>query len=361
MGLSLLENLPAMFRHQSSGGVLPHRLLLLSHSLSCFSDRLWDFAFPVLLARFHPDHALFVAALYSLSGQCATFFLAALLGVALDASPNRLAFVSAALALQNGATVLLSLAVLRLEAGAPLFACVGLLSAVSSLASMTERVTVTQEWAPVLTRGQGEAQRLAFNARLRQVYLVTKIGAPAAVGLALGLLAPVAVLLLVCGWNVVSCAGELSLLRGLWRDHPELRRGGGDKSGNEGAAAAAPWRTAAGSYARHPMLLCSLAYCGLFCTVLCPGSLLHIHLMTQYGVDASALAAFQAACSGLGVLGTLLVERAGKSGVAVAAGARGFLAAHGGAVAGVPVSVGLRLGARLPGAAGAVARGAVGL
>jgi iron-regulated transporter 1 len=297
--------------------------LLLSHSLSCFSDRLWDFAFPVLLARFHPEHALFVAALYSLSGQCATFFLAALLGSALDASRSRLTFVSAALAVQNGATVLLSLAVLRLEAGPPLYACVALLSAASSLASMTERVMVTQEWAPALTRGQAEALRLAFNARLRQVYLVTKIGAPAAVGLAMGLLSPVAVLALVCGWNVVSCAAELALLRALWLGNSALRESPGK---SEAAAATAPWGAAVGSFIRHPMLLCSLAYCGLFCTVLCPGSLLHVHLMTRHGVGESALAAFQGACSGLGVLGTLLVEYMGRRGMSVAAAALLFLA-----------------------------------
>jgi iron-regulated transporter 1 len=133
------------------------------------------------------------------------------------------------------------------------------------------------------------------------------------------------VLALVCGWNVVSCGAELALLRALWLGHPALRESpssGGAKSDT----ATAPWGTAVGSFVRHPMLLCSLAYCALFCTVLCPGSLLHVHLVTRHGVGESALAVFQGACSGLGVLGTLLVEQMGRRGVSVAAAGRLFLA-----------------------------------
>jgi hypothetical protein len=195
--------------------------LLLSHSLSCFSDRLWDFAFPVLLARFHPEHALFVAALCSLSGQCATFFLCTLLGQALDASKNQLSFVSTALALQNGSTVLLSLSLLLLNDGAWLYLCAAALSVISSLASLTERVIVEQEWAPVLMHSQSEARRLVFNAQLRQVYLVTKICAPVLVGLVVGFFSSLNALLFVCGWNG-SCVVEMRFLRGIWHENNEL-------------------------------------------------------------------------------------------------------------------------------------------
>jgi hypothetical protein len=66
---------------------------------------------------------------------------------------------------------------------------------------------------------------------------------------------------------------------------------------------------------RHPMFFCSLSYCFLFCTILCPGSLLHIHLMTNYGVREGMLAMFQAVCSGFGVLGTFMVTRVTGKGV----------------------------------------------
>ncbi len=197
--------------------------LLLSHILSCFSDRLWDFAFPILLVRFHPEQALFVAALYTLSGQCATFFLATRLGLELDAARDRFSAVRTALVLQNGSTVMLSLSLVWLKGGTLLFLNVAVLSAVSSLASMAERITTTQEWAPVLMENKPQAERLMLNARLRQVYLVTKICAPFLVGVVIGLMTPFRALLFVCGWNVISCLAEMQILWGIWRGNAVLR------------------------------------------------------------------------------------------------------------------------------------------
>ena len=55
------------------------------------------------------------------------------------------------------------------------------------------------------------------------------------------------------------------------------------------------------------MLLCSLSYALLYATVLCPGSLLHVHLIITYGVGQAALASFRAVCSTCGVIGTFLL------------------------------------------------------
>ncbi len=301
----------------------PLQLLLLSHTLSSFSDRLWDFAFPLLLAALvEPKHALVLAAMYTMSGQCATFLFSSLLGATLDAPHHGLTFLTAALLLQNLSTVALSAALVLLSAGNVwvLSVPVALLSAVSSLASAAEKISITQEWAPALLRKAlpKDVQRVTFNASLRQAYLGTKIVAPLVAGVALGASRSThGALLFVCGWNVCSCVVELALLRRIHSMVPELRvfkepasvsttRSvvGDDGSGGGGGGSLYAALT---TYANHPMALCSLAYCLLYCTVLCPGALLHIHLVTHYGVHEGVLAAFQAICSVLGMAGTFLV------------------------------------------------------
>lgn len=285
----------------------PVRLLLLSHGLSSFSDRLWDFVFPLLLAALvEPKNAVFLAAVYTLSGQCATLPFSARIGATLAAHP--LTFVTIALLLQNLSTVALSATLVLLGAGNVWVVAVpvALLSAVSSLASAAEKISITHEWAPALLRNHAESQRVTFNASLRQAYLVTKIVAPLMAGVAIGASRSTrGALLFVCGWNVCSCVVELALLRHIHSTVPELRSV--KKSVDAPAVTGVGLYAAVTVFAHHPMALCSLAYCLLYCTVLCPGALLHIHLMTHYGVREGALAAFQAMCSMLGVAGTFFV------------------------------------------------------
>ncbi len=295
----------------------PLQLLLVSHALSSFSDRLWDFAFPVICALVNPHNALFLAALYSLSGQSATFLLSARLGAVLDAAHVSLGFVTVALLLQNASTVALSAALMLLSSGAAqyqwsdwlLAAIVVLFSVVSSLSSAAAKISVTLEWAPALQRPI-EAECVSFNAHLRQAYLLTKIGAPLLAGAVISSSRSATLALaIVCGWNVCSCVVEIALLECVYSDTIKELHSGAPK-----AAQQQPQQPQCTSmsvimaiYVQHPMALCSLAYCFLHCTILCPGSLLHVHLMTRYGVREGALALFQAACSLLGVAGTFMV------------------------------------------------------
>ena len=287
--------------------LVPSDLLLLAHSLSSFSDRLWDFGFPVLLAQANPARAVFVAALFSLSGQFSSFLLAAPLGLLLDRVQSRLQLVAVALFCQNGATLVLSLAVALLDHDGLLFsALIVIFSCVSTLASIAERVTITQEWAPLLLLGKNEVQRVEFNAHIRQVYLVTKICAPVVAGFAIGLLpSQFAALLFICGWNIISCVVELTLLTWVGSALPKKKKTltPTKKADSKEVSTLGAIRI----FVRHPMLLCSLSYALLYATVLCPGSLLHVHLMTTYHVGQGALASFQAACSTCGVIGTFLL------------------------------------------------------
>ena len=145
--------------------------LLLSHGLASFSDRLWDFAFPLIAARVAPKDAFFIAALYALTGQCATFFFSGCLGRLMDQSTNRLNAMTVALLVQNVSTVGLSLALLFLtRISLSAFYCtIALLSASSSLSSASSNILVTHEWTPLLMDHRAESARVAFNGHLRQV------------------------------------------------------------------------------------------------------------------------------------------------------------------------------------------------
>ncbi len=297
----------------------PLQLLLLSHGLSSFSDRLWDFAFPVICSLVNPQKALFLAALYTLSGQCATFLFSARLGATLDAPHDSMSFVTTALLFQNASTVALSASLMLLSNSEGnnwvLYASVALFSVVSSLSSAAEKISVTLEWAPALLRHHLESERVAFNSSLRQAYLLTKICAPLLAGVVIGASrSATGALLFVCGWNVCSCGAELALLRRVHSAAPELQHVA-KRVAHVPNAAVPSTSSISGTrativvYAQHPMALCSLAYCLLYCTILCPGSLLHVHLMTHYRVHEGALASFQAVCSVLGVAGTFLVTQ----------------------------------------------------
>jgi hypothetical protein len=75
----------------------------------------------------------------------------------------------------------------------------------------------------VLIRHLSDAERIGFNARLRQVYLVTKICAPTMAGIVIGLLSSISALIFVCAWNIVSCVIELSILKDIWWKTTELQ------------------------------------------------------------------------------------------------------------------------------------------
>jgi hypothetical protein len=96
-------------------------------------------------------------------------------------------------------------------------------------------------------------------------------------------------------------------------------------------------------FLRHPVFLCSLSYCLLFCTVLCPGSMLHIHLVTKHNVSEPfvnkaktrkvlfflfflQIAMFQTVSSLCGFVGTFLMPLyVDKTGFSTVLGARLFL------------------------------------
>ncbi len=297
--------------------------LLFALGLSCFSDRLWDFGFPILLASSDPTHALFVAALVMLSSQVASFIFSPHLGLLLEGSDKFKALCFAVVG-QNGSTVVLSTALIMSEYNWFFYVLTAFFSSAATLSSTCERVILTQEWAPLLMEGKSDVEMAAYNARIRQVYLVTKIVAPLVAGSTFSVLSStVASLAFICGWNVVSCILELYLLHDIWKALPKLQQkkknsspatSDVDDSRSKSSSSAAAASSSSSSIIRvaniflsHALLPCMMAYSLLFATVLCPGSLLHLHLLSAHGVSETSLAFFQAACSSCGVIGTFLL------------------------------------------------------
>ena len=276
-------------------------LLLFAHAFSCFSDRLWDFAFPLCLgAIWSPHEASLLAAVSVFAGQGATFALSSKVGSELDAARSLWQPVKWALFIQNGCTVVLA----ALFAGPGLFGrhnstsvlCGALLlvAPLQALAALVCKVELTQSWPAVLQRqaSVSDADRAHFNASLRRIYLFTNIAAPLLAGLLLAVLSGRVALAVVCGWNCLSFVAEYALLRRVWfanaaalsvptarkqqRSNKTLSSACGDQSLLGG------WKV----FFRDPLFICSVAYCVLYCTVLCPGSQLHLFVSAKYGVQA---------------------------------------------------------------------------
>ena len=288
------------------GGAL---LLVGVHALSCWSDRLWDFAFPALAAMAGEEEggrgasSAHIPAVFTLVRQLATLGLAGRLGSALDGTRGKMWWARAAIVGQNGAVVLLTLAMMHLRDQWLLAAVVGL-GCLASVSSLLFHALVSFDWIRVIAATPDE--RLVINARVRQVYLSTKILAPLGVAVVVSTTSsPLAALKIVCVWNVISGVLELAGLEKLYRMIPSLSATHSESERPKpGGASYNAWYT----WAAHPMALFSLSYALLYVATMCPGALLHARLATD-GVSVASLSVFQTGSSLCGLVGTWLAPR----------------------------------------------------
>jgi iron-regulated transporter 1 len=160
---------------------IPFRLIYLSHFLSTFNSRVFEFSAVLFLAELLPGSLLPVS-IYALVRSLAAILLSARVGRYVD-SANRLSVVRASILGGRAAVVLsclgfLSLGLLSVGAGSYLIlAALCVPACVEKLCSIANLVSVEKDWVIVLAGGSEEdLQRL--NAQMRRIDLFCKIFGP---------------------------------------------------------------------------------------------------------------------------------------------------------------------------------------
>lgn len=198
--------------------------LLLGRLLTRSGDQAWDFVVPFALLQVFPGK-LQIAALYYLIMKIGTFFLTPWVGKWMD-SRQRNHVVKVGIWIQffavlggMGCFYILNDAIhgagviVGPTAVVPLFGVLVLFGVLASLGSLITDISVGNDLAPALIA----ADKLTrFNSWLRRIDLGTEVGAPIVAGLLFSIHSaqvPLAGLLLVAAWNLISFVPEYFLLQ----------------------------------------------------------------------------------------------------------------------------------------------------
>ena len=200
----------------------------LSHFLSTWNSRMFEFAAVLFLAVITPGTLLY-ASIYALLRSLAAALLSARVGAYIDRA-NRLSAIRASIVWQRipvAASCLLFAALLLFpDAGRGLFAvCFAgtvLLACVEKIAAVGNTVAVERDWVVVLAESLG-AERRRLNATMRRIDLLCKLVAPVFISFVQSYSTVVAVLV-VLGLNVVSVLLEYFAIARVYHSVPELAR-----------------------------------------------------------------------------------------------------------------------------------------
>jgi solute carrier family 40 (iron-regulated transporter), member 1 len=287
--------------------------ILLGRLLTKSGDQAWDFAVPIVLLKIFPDQ-LRVAALY--------FFIAKLLNVlllpkisSLIDQINRLkaarlgttfqligvivgVFAIATLnSISTGKFVLNSWSVI-------MFIVLVLGGLLSSLGSSFMDIAIANDLVPSSLKPEALS---AFNSRLRQIDLFTEVTSPVIAGLLLLLNSPALFGFYLIGiWNLVSFFPELSLIKSVLRDQPELMYEKQKISEQTKKSLLQKLSEGWSDFFKQPIALVALAYAFLWLSVLSPhGVLLTGFLKDGWNLPEWGIGVFRGAGAIFGLLATL--------------------------------------------------------
>ncbi|KAI1172019.1 hypothetical protein F4777DRAFT_26231 [Nemania sp. FL0916] len=161
---------------------VPRRLelrLYLSHFLSTWNSRVFEFAATLFLAAVYPNTLLQVS-IYALVRSAAAIIFSRALGLLIDRRGRlavvRLSIVGRGLAVSASCAIfwVLLAAVTGGKTRTALFAVAIILAAVEKLSSVANLVAVERDWVVVITEGNAASRQL-LNARMRRIDLICKL------------------------------------------------------------------------------------------------------------------------------------------------------------------------------------------
>ncbi|KAF7589186.1 hypothetical protein BBP40_004674 [Aspergillus hancockii] len=278
--------------------------LYISHSLSAWNSRMFEFGAVLFLASIYPGTLLY-ASIYALVRSLSAVLLSSWLGSVVDRS-NRLKAIRQSIIWQR-LPVALSCAcfvMLLTPLGPPyvstiLFVAVTMLGCIEKLASAANTVAVERDWAIVVSNAL-QIPRQDLNAFMRRIDLVCKLLAPVIISLIDSFSTKIAIGT-VLGVNISFVLVEYFAIAQVYKSVPELERSQGNDENDENEtrdeealindqdpprgvvhktaqyakSAVAPWR----GYVSSSVFLASFALSLLYLTVLSFGTTMVTYLL----------------------------------------------------------------------------------
>jgi iron-regulated transporter 1 len=204
------------------------RKLYISHFLSAWNMRLFEFGAVLFLANVYPD-TLLPMSIYALIRALAAVVLSPLVGQYIDKT-DRLISIRLSIVGQRSAVILSCLLFWFMLETAHLFGAwvgavaLGLLSVlacIEKLCATANTVAVERDWVVVIG-GHDESHLQSMNSQMRRIDLFCKLVGPLAIALIDGF-SPRAAVLITLGLNVVSMTAEYGLIARVYRSVPALQ------------------------------------------------------------------------------------------------------------------------------------------
>jgi iron-regulated transporter 1 len=304
-------------------------LMCLSHTLSAWEDRMWQFAVPILMMHIFRD-TLLPGALFALVQYLGCVVLMPIAGNWIDQA-YRLKLVWYAIMVEN-ISILVTCAALTfmvwthqhkqdddkdkhesLHLTASLivpYLIIVVTGVTGEVTNQMQTIALENDWVVVMTNSNSE-KLTRMNVILKRIDLLCKVLAPCAIGIFLDfylsdkLASSLVGVVILALWNMLSWSIEYCVLREVHEGVSDLKQkpipdsslsfyqrlvgeGEGREGEEEGSEKKRSFFESFDLYWRHPVFLASLAYSMLFMTVLDNGTLITSYL-TWRNVKASIL------------------------------------------------------------------------
>lgn len=266
------------------------RRLYVSHFLSTWNSRIFEFGAVLFLARIFPG-TLLPSSVYALVRAASAICFAPLVGRYVDQG-DRLKVVRLSIVGQRGAAILsclgfwaLSTNLLDFAGFKPfLIAILVLLACVEKLCSIMNTIAIERDWVVILAENS-QCGLEVLNSQMRRIDLMCKLVGPLAIALVDGYSTTIAIIA-VLGMNISSVLIEYFAIARVYHMVPALRARSAVPNSTDNVSSAVPevpaiWRLGplciaqtrsiyktVSSYIRHPVFLPSMALCLLYFTVL---------------------------------------------------------------------------------------------
>lgn len=316
--------------------------LYVSHFLSAWGDRMWQFAIPILFMEIFVD-TLLPSATFSLVMYTACIFTIPSVGRYLDRT-NRWTVMKYSIVLENLmiviSTVVLGLILLVTNADGihkpawtlelvGLFGVTLVCGGIGQVLNDAQTLAIEKDWVVVLAANDS-SDLASLNTTMRRIDLSCKILAPMAFGVIMDFAGNDPTTRAMIGaatvgiWNLISTPLEYVMTKDIYDLNPELglKDTSNDQDEEENANAATQqhtgilatlheyvrmWR----SYAKHPVFLLSFSFCALYMTILDGGALNTAYLKWR-GIPDSILGSSRGAGAVFGLIGTFVFPTMSK-------------------------------------------------
>ncbi|KAF1315122.1 Ferroportin, partial [Globisporangium splendens] len=316
----------------------PKRVLMylyISHFLSAWGDRMWQFAIPILFMEVFVD-TLLPSATFSLIMYTTCIFAIPSVGKYLDTA-NRWTVMKYSIVLENlmiviSATMLMLILLLTNADGIHkpewtwkllgLFVVTLVCGGVGQVLNDAQTLAIERDWVVVIAGADSDA--LAhLNTTMRRIDLSCKILAPMAFGIIMDFAGKDPTMSAMIGaaavgiWNLLSTPLEYFMTKDIYDLNPNLAvkedvTEEADAEAHEQQTASTKQQSTVTRYAEmwkdyleHPVFLLSFSFCSLYMTILSGGALNTAYLKWR-GIPDSILGSSLGAGAAFGLVGTFL-------------------------------------------------------